>query len=346
MNLTKKASYKPEITGAKILLLFGILMIHSYALNELPYAHNWGCMIVFWLRKFVSGCVPMYFVISGFLMFQNVDKLDWTTYKSKLKSRFRSLVVPYLLWNIIGAIVFLAKVYLFGYPGFEVVKNGSFHVLEFIRGFWNVEGTGGSPFDFPLWFIRDLIILVLLSPILYIIAKRTYLLIALLLCVMFGPLKWHAFYFALGIWLTNHPNVYSKLYCVKRLPVYLAVCIVILVMYVQTDGVLSQVCWLGFILTMLAVSLSVGGLLNRIHSKVWDTIHQSFFFVYAFHGLYCSLLRRAIIKACGAESASALPILTAFIATVISLFVISVACYILLNRTMPRLALILSGNRK
>lgn len=45
----------------------------------------------------------MFCIISGYLFFQGLNTVDCfkEKYKLKLKSRVRTLLVPYLLWNII-----------------------------------------------------------------------------------------------------------------------------------------------------------------------------------------------------------------------------------------------------
>lgn len=49
------------------------------------------------------------------------------------------------------------------------------HTEQFFQSFWVVEGKPGhSPADGPLWFVRTLMILSFISPILFILNKNKY----------------------------------------------------------------------------------------------------------------------------------------------------------------------------
>lgn len=103
------------------------------------------------------------------VILRNGGSLDLNTYLRKTKSRVRSLLVPYLLWNAAGCVIFLIKVYGFGYPGSGIVDDGRIDIPMLLRGFWCVGNE--YPFDSPLWFIRDLFVISLLSPIIGLMAR-------------------------------------------------------------------------------------------------------------------------------------------------------------------------------
>ena len=52
-------------------------------------------------RMIAATAVPLFFVISGFLYFNNVEKISLALWSKKTKSRVVSLLVPYLFWNMI-----------------------------------------------------------------------------------------------------------------------------------------------------------------------------------------------------------------------------------------------------
>ena len=105
-------------------------------------------------------------MISGYLFFQN---LSGTTndFIKKLKKRFKTLTVPYLFWS--GGVLLMYSV-LQLFPAFQAVFEGK----------WTQDFTIGellnkifiNPIPFQLWFIRDLMILVLLTPIIFWLIKR------------------------------------------------------------------------------------------------------------------------------------------------------------------------------
>jgi hypothetical protein len=100
--------------------------------------------------------------------------INWwnTTFVRKAKS----LLIPYFVWNII--VIFL---YLLSQIAMPSLLSGSnkavldYSVSDWINSFWGLHG--GYPACTQLWFVRDLIVVTLLSPILYYIAKNKYFLL-------------------------------------------------------------------------------------------------------------------------------------------------------------------------
>ena len=131
--------------------------------------------------------VPCFFLISGYLFYNNLQDWSWDEWRRKMKSRARTLLLPYMLWNIIALLVFWAYDNLHGSP---VGFFQQFQNYGGIRVFWGTNGgvpVGSSvaPIDGPLWFIRDLIYFVLLSPLIYQFIKWTKLYGILAICILF-----------------------------------------------------------------------------------------------------------------------------------------------------------------
>lgn len=141
--------------------------------------------------------VPTFFLISGFLFFFNVkDNFSYKAYGTKLKRRIKSLLVPYLLWNLIALLVILTLKLL----GVLVKGNNVSGITDFlsdgnlIRYFWdsaqwsfdrkNIFGTPcpmTAPIDVPLWYMRNLMIVCLFSPVVYFLLKCSRYAIVLVL---------------------------------------------------------------------------------------------------------------------------------------------------------------------
>ena len=102
----------------------------------------------------VKVAMPTFFVMSGYLFFDNITEWNAKTYWNKLRRRVKTLLIPYIIWNIAMA-----------------VKLQTFSLSIFLE-----------PANMPLWFLRDLIIVSLLTPIIYIgVWKLDYWLFAILL---------------------------------------------------------------------------------------------------------------------------------------------------------------------
>ncbi|MCR4859754.1 MAG: acyltransferase, partial [Bacteroidales bacterium] len=108
-------------------------------------------------------CVPLFFVISGYLFFRNMpEKPDVRWFWGKISSRFFTLVIPYLIANIIAWVC-----YYFAITQVPSMVSGFFgdSWKDPLFVFW----TG--PVNLSLWFIRELIVAVLLSPLVYLLVR-------------------------------------------------------------------------------------------------------------------------------------------------------------------------------
>lgn len=60
------------------------------------------------LGLFTSFAVPIFFIISSFLFFHGMQDFDISKWHDKLKSRVKTLVIPYLFWNFCYLMFMLA----------------------------------------------------------------------------------------------------------------------------------------------------------------------------------------------------------------------------------------------
>lgn len=151
-------------------LLFGILTPEGKVTPHGTFAIG--------LQIFVSEviphiAVPLFMLISGYLFFRNTDDFSLPVYLNKLKSRARSLMLPYVLWCAIAYVLLAVQ-------GLCPVSP-----MAFIQGLWDTSlwtPSGGSPssiaftnmpVDMPLWFLRDLIVIVAFSPLVYLLVRYT-----------------------------------------------------------------------------------------------------------------------------------------------------------------------------
>ncbi|EKY4195043.1 acyltransferase [Vibrio harveyi] len=187
----------------RFLLIIGVVFIHASnpSINNVSYFSNT-------LEKFISDglarvSVPLFFMISGYLFFLGCNwSLD--KYKVKLKSRFNSLVIPFLFWNITTlAVFFLVQINpttstLFSGNGQLISEYNSF---DFINA---IIGINRLPISFQFWFIRDLIIVIILSPIFALFFKRKSLSKIVLLCLL---ILWF-----FNLWPINIPSIASVMF--------------------------------------------------------------------------------------------------------------------------------------
>lgn len=122
--------------------------------------------------------VPTFFVISGFLFFRNCEGCgNVSYYKNKWHNRLYSLIIPYIIWNILWVLYLAAKNRA---SIIEILAdNGYWHI------FWdsNEWGHGGKglfslsdatyfPIYGLLWYIRELIICSMVAPLIAMLLEK------------------------------------------------------------------------------------------------------------------------------------------------------------------------------
>ena len=128
-------------------------------------------------QTLVKVAVPVFFIMSGYLFFSNVKEWNLKVYKEKLLRRIKTLLIPYLLWNLLMAI----KLKTFSWSIFW-----AFWCPAGIQTDWfGREQLMTAPANMPLWFLRDLMVVSLLTPIIYILIRKMGLWLMAVLTVLY-----------------------------------------------------------------------------------------------------------------------------------------------------------------
>lgn len=149
----------------KTLLVFGVVMIHAERvilayMPDPPTALR--AVTVFMTPNLLQVCVPLFFAISGYLFFFSFTPTPAGYGRMALK-KLRGLGLPYLFLNLAAVLIILAFR--------KIPYIGDFHTVE-ERGVLSlITGIGGLPIISPLWFLRDLLALFLLSPFFWLLAR-------------------------------------------------------------------------------------------------------------------------------------------------------------------------------
>ncbi len=128
-----------------------------------------------------SIALPAFSAISGFLFFLNF-KPTFNNFITKYKKRVKSLLIPYLFWSLWGIVLF--------YILQSIPHVAKFFTSELVSQYSIGEVINKiflQPLPYQLWFLRDLMIVVAITPILfYAISKFSfYALIPLILIWLF-----------------------------------------------------------------------------------------------------------------------------------------------------------------
>lgn len=147
--------FSKVISVSRFPIIVGVVFIHALIISN-------GTDLHYFLGNVVGRIgVPLFYIISGYLFFQRYDN-SLKCYKNKLKKRIFSLLVPYLIWNFIAYLVY-------------AFITHTMQPEDFVQSFWVVNSKPGhSPADGPLWFVRTLMMLSIISPVMYCLNKNKY----------------------------------------------------------------------------------------------------------------------------------------------------------------------------
>ena len=170
ISISKDSSKK--ITLLQMFSSILVLYIHcngakNFDLAETSIISN----ICYYFTRGTSFCsVSVFALISGFLFFYSLKQNKFTVnfYKGKLQSRAKSLLVPYIFWNIIGMlyIIFLTYTPIRQYIGGTDLFEYSLKNI--------LEGVFLYKYNGYLWYLAYLMRYVILSPIIYLLLRNKY----------------------------------------------------------------------------------------------------------------------------------------------------------------------------
>ncbi len=365
------------IDTVRVLFVLILVLFHGFATSPSGFSFgNYPITEIF--KRFVDtffgdSIVAVYFFISGYLFFWGKD---WTSgvYKEKLKRRVKTLFIPYVLWNLLGVclvIVRLLPVFntFLAYPGSDL----NLSVSNFLSCFWMYDGQLGAPSanvenyeilvqrtSFPintaLWFVRDLMIVVVCTPLVYFLLKRlrTYflmLLSALYLFFSYYVIDWHinqllmAFlFFSWGAHVCLRKNTVLD-YFSRSWPIwgYLLCSILFLLVSYFAIKEISPLFKVVHSFVTVAFAFNIGGRLSRHgimqfkHGAAWSC------FIYMSHCLVLPRLLKVVAFAIAPVSDLAW-LLTYILSVFVALALLSL-CFVLCRKYMPKLLNILIGGR-
>lgn len=305
--------------------------------------------------------VPIYFFISGFVFFIGLQSWDKLKYISKLKNRKNSLLIPYLLWNSLMLVTALLAVSLV--PNAVTSQGGHFSVASLLSVYWQYDGllTGAVrtsyPIDYPLWFVRDLMIIVLLAPLIYQSIKKfgkSVIIVLTLVWVAFKvshieiiPSIDGLLFFSFGAYMSiRGKDMIAEFGKYKRLAAFSFLVFGVVHIYLHFRGLthLTAVVKLPMIFSGLYSAYNLSAwLITSGKAKVNRFLASSSFFIYLTHALICSKVV-LVCKKILSPSTDAMLVLC-YLSSILLTVVILLIGFKLMSRFTPRLLSILAGRK-
>ncbi|MBO7553763.1 MAG: acyltransferase family protein [Bacteroidaceae bacterium] len=341
-------------------LIFAVIFIHCNLLVKNPELESMPVFyfLVYITMKLVCIAVPLFFFISGLLFFKE-GYFDFTLYKKKLKSRVRTVLIPYLLWNIIYfAILGIMQVIK---PDTLVILHkhiADFRWQDFLWIFWDISKITGLADDQraclvgAFWFLQCLFVLFLMSPIIYYLIKSirhfTLLIIGILYFTDFIPempgIQCNAIvYYMFGAYLSITGIDFISI--LKRIPVQAYIIMMIGALFVSylmnENNIVYNITDLFIQAAVFAITVYM---IENNHWKESQYLVSSVFFVFAVHRLFSAALMTVsvyVIPSIGNEVFLYLYYILMVLLTIIA----SLSVYQISKRYLPRITNILNGGR-
>lgn len=306
--------------------------------------------------------VPAFFFISGYFFFNKYREQSVDVYKAKIETRIKSIVIPYIVWNVLLlCIAFVLGVFLQG-----VSLSSIFESNGGLRVFWDCgrETTTANilgidmprdrcPIDGPLWFVRDLIMLSLISPVILLLIKYTAKIGLIVMSILMLLNIWLPFTFVTSVgffffWLgaffqVNEVTIFSvnrNRMIIQHVLTALILVVAILV-YGHNDTAdyyLYRLFTIFGIFSLFDIALWI---VRRYNIKPVRGLSECSFFMYAAHqGIILIAIQKTIQHLPVDES----PVIEWLLVSVITIGFFTITYYIL-KKYLPALLSVLTGGR-
>ncbi len=331
----------------------------------------YDCVIRFFSEAALDVGMPLFFFFSGFLFFYR-KTFTKELYIHQLRTRAKSLLIPFFLWNLIAILL----------PLFLSSLSSSANKLEihvslerlFHTFFANFQNEGilvspvnshssevsrnPYPIDVPLWYVRDLMVMALFSPVIFLLIRKFRICFPVtlgLIWYFYIPLLapnggWStqlmiaAFFFSWGAYYSINKFCFVERFRKHWYVLFFYIPIAIADTLSNTMDYHLFIHDLTILIGLISFVVVASYLFEIGWGKVPDTFVNSCFFVYALHTLIIYHIGRVAFRLLQlSDTPSAMLFL--YIMTPILTTVICVAIYMLFKRYAPSLCNMLSGWR-
>lgn len=226
----------PYIDFIKFPLALLVIYVHApgqpdFHINDTIHLQDllfWICQSVSFLSNFAVGG---FFIISGYLFFRNVNEGNYRQFYKKLKRRYNIYIPSYFLWVTLF-ILFVCFIYNQRISDY-ILRVG---ILNAYLGFDNIHSmfTKCYPVLYTMWYMRDLIVTLTLSPIIYYILRKTpYGMLGIFIIYLIVPIPTSSFFFvSVGVFIAVYEKTLIK--HLNKKSVQIIVFTLALMMYVDS----------------------------------------------------------------------------------------------------------------
>lgn len=363
-NQTSKSVLSSTITYLRLPLIIAVVFIHTQLGETIingEYIAGESIFIIHDIlfhiitNEIARIAVPLFFFISGFLFFYRTDTFNFNNYIKKIRKRFRTLLIPYIFWNLAVVLLFLlSQLFLSSLLSGKNKLIVDYSIIDWLNILW--DKGDGMPICYQFWFIRDLIVVVLLSPLVYYFIKYIKIYGMILLGILWTFGLWFDvvgfsitsfFFFALGGWFSINKRDFTidfNKYRSSSTIIYLILLIVNTIIWYNNIESLGFVYNIGILVGIVTVISWTAFGLEKNKIKPNTFLAGSSFFVYAYHGMPIALLSKVYMKLT-APFISEFTMIAGYLIIPFIIVSIGVGIYAILHKYLPRFTAFITGGR-
>lgn len=340
-----------KIKNMSLIMTFLVVVLHSNNLEN-PSIFNINTLIQNLVGSGICRlAVPTFFFISGYLFFYQFtpSKEAWI---NKYKKRFKSLFIPYTIWCTGWLIIlYLVELTPLGRSIFSERIITDYNLIELFKN------TYIYPLPYQFWYIRALMLNVIISPIIYyvIVKLKNKALVVITVLWFFNIIYYPILMFAMGACLSigEYDLYFKKL---KSKLIYLFVGFVLGLIIKTTIIYMPNLPYQEYLELIGENVIILFGV--PFSWMVYDFIYTAFndkfnlgkemrlakygIFIYFFHIPLQSIIKKLWFKLMPITEVSSLLI---FIIAPIITIIICIATGIILRKYMRKFYMILTGGR-
>lgn len=317
-----------------------IVVIHTNLVADTGCADTVYGNLYRWAGNVVWLASPLFFLISGYLFVASNSGFSWQAFTVKCRRRLKTWVVPYLLWNTIFLLFYgLVGLVLPSVLG-DVPPLQEMTLTDILKAYWCIRGEGfnSGPIDGPLWFLRDLMVIALFTPVYVAIIRchKASFIVPVVLGFLPHQLGFESeiAFFMIGIWLNVWmPSLTELLKKPVRysLPIYLIASVVVTVIPIPVWSV-AAVTFIRNLAGMYLVAQLCERVVVRYSSTDWRTLSEPVFFVFAFHSMVARPLTKLAATWLVSRNAGSLQFCTVHLINAAIVIMVAVLVYKMLKR--------------
>lgn len=345
-----------SINFCRTVLCMQVVFYHMATTAPVPQenlAHGtiYGSIILF-ITMLNNIAVPMFFTISGYLLAVKFEP-TWQGYVKTMRKKLIRLGQPLIIWTSVFLILYYiaqqlpATAPLFSGEN-ELIRH--YNLVDYIDAY--IGFRSGFTFVGQYWFLRNLLILCLFSPLIIRFYRRTRFtgfLLTLAMCITLRFMNLYIadsiFFFSIGIYIAVDEKPIALVVNKFRLAILLFAIFTILCFI---GFVVPSMAWLYsslFYFYVLTGFIVIAHAVHRMLSKNFGNkvllLAGGSYFIFLIHQQILMFLKRVVYKTLPIDSA--FEVLVAYFAVPTIIITLLYLLYFLLKKYIPRLLNVLTG---